>query len=137
MSIFTMPDGSAGSDGSTDWSALLGLTGVGDGYSYATTDSAPATSQTGQTLGDLQSGSINFDWTAAFGDTLGALVAVDSINHGLPTSATQGYYQGADGRVYATGTGPLYTGSSSGMSGLLMLGVLVFVVMELTKEHHG
>jgi hypothetical protein len=135
MSIFTMPDGSSGSDGSTDWSALLGLTGVGDGYGYATTTSAPATSQTGQTLGDLQSGSVNFDWTTAFSDTLGALVAVDSINHGLPTSATQGYYQGTDGRIYATGTGPLYGGSSGGLSGLLMLGVMVFVVMELTKEN--
>ena len=134
MSVFTMPDGSSGSDGSTDWSSLLGLTGIGDGYGYAVSDSPPAASQTGQTLGDLQSGSINFDWTKAFSDSLGALVAVDSINHGLPTSATQGYYQGSDGRIYPVGTGPLYGGGAGGLSGLLMLGVIAFVVLELTKE---
>lgn len=134
MSVFSMPDGSSGSDGSTDWSSLLGLTGIGDGYSYATTDSAPAASQTGQTLGDLQSGSINFDWTTAFSDTLNALVAADSINHGLPTSASQGYYRGADGRIYATGTGALYGGTSGGLGGLMMLGIIAFVVLELTKE---
>lgn len=134
MTTFYMPDGSTGSDGSTDWSALLGLTGLGDGYSYATTESAPAASQTGQTLGDLQSGSTNFDWTSAFSDTLSSLVALDSINHGLPVGSSQGYYQGSDGRIYATGTGPLY-GSSGGLGGLLMLGVIAFVVIELTKEH--
>ncbi|MBN3734646.1 hypothetical protein [Burkholderia sp. Tr-20390] len=146
MALFTMPDGSSGSGdpNAIDWSngdttlgSYDGLSGgVGDGYGYASTPSNPTPSSTGQTLGDLQSGSTNFNWTAAFGDTLGALVAVDSINHGLPTAASQGYYKASNGRVYPIGYGPAGAVGlpQGGLGSLLMLGLIVFVVLELAKE---
>ncbi|KVL36391.1 hypothetical protein WS97_12125 [Burkholderia territorii] len=146
MALFTMPDGSSGSGdpNAIDWadgSASLGTYdgysgGIGDGYGYASVPNNPTPSSTGQTLGDLQSGSINFDWTKAFGDTLGALVAVDSINHGLPTSASQGYYKASNGHVYPVGYGPASAVGlpQGGLGSLLMLGLIVFVVLELAKE---
>jgi hypothetical protein len=146
MALFTMPDGSSGSGDpyAQDWAngdASLGSYdglsgGVGDGYNYATTPNNPTPSDTGQTLNALQSGSINFDWTKAFGDTLGALVAVDSINHGLPTSASQGYYKASNGRVYPVGYGPASAVGlpQGGLGSLLMIGLIVFVVLEVAKE---
>ncbi|KVD19188.1 hypothetical protein WI80_33375 [Burkholderia ubonensis] len=146
MALFSTQDGSyvSGDAGAIDWAtgdATLGSYdglsgGIGDGYGFATTPSNPPPSSTGQTIGDLQSGSTNFNWNAAFTDTLGALVAVDSINHGLPTQATQGYYKASNGKVYPNGYGPA-SGlglPQGGLGSLLVIGLVVFVVLELAKE---
>jgi hypothetical protein len=119
MGLFTMPGGSddTGSDdtstdstsGDGSLSSLFGF-GIGSGYGVTTYDDPPPPTSTASDLGSLQSGSTTsspFDLNAAFADTLGAVVALDSINNGVSTGTTGvGYYKAANGQVYAVGTGP-------------------------------
>ncbi|QQK04571.1 hypothetical protein JFN94_24770 [Burkholderia anthina] len=145
MSLFTMPDGSAGSDpssldayggdGSTDLSTLYGVNGggVGDGYNWATvTDSTPV-SASSQTLGQLQAGGSNIDWTSIIQGGLSTLVAADSISHGLTaTGQALPTYRAPNGAVYPVGQGPGYVqqGGGSFMLLLLLIGIVLFAVAE-------
>ncbi|CAE6746631.1 hypothetical protein SAMN02787142_1247 [Burkholderia sp. WP9] len=138
MGLFTMPGGSDPStddSGSTDatsgdgaLSSLFGLNDVGSGYGVTTyTDPPPTTSVAGD-LGSLQSGSTatpTIDLTTAFADTLGTIVAIDSINSQASTTGI-GYYKAANGQVYAVGTGP-GPGSAvvSAMPGNLLFWLLI------------
>lgn len=144
MSLFTMPDGSAGSDpsslaayggdGSIDLSTLYGVNGggVGDGYNWATvTDSTPV-SASSQTLGQLQAGGSNIDWTSIIQGGLSTLVAADSISHGLTaTGQALPTYRAPNGAVYPVGQGPGYVQQGGGgFMLLLLIGIVLFAVAE-------
>lgn len=138
MGIFSMPDGWDAGSSSDDTGTLFGIDsgfGLGNGYSWASSDTSSITpTSAGLSMNDLQSGSINFDWTKAFGDTLSALVAVDSINHGLPTQATQGYYKAANGQVYPVGSGPTIGLPTSGTGGMLLILLVLAAVVLVARE---
>ncbi|WP_246794590.1 hypothetical protein [Burkholderia perseverans] len=149
MSLFTMPDGSAGassydagsmmgygSDGSSDLSTLYGVTGggsVGDGYNWSTVVDSVPISASSQTLGALQSGGSTIDWTSIIQGGLSTLVAADSISHGLSaTGQALPTYRAPNGAVYPVGQGPGYVqqGGSSFMLLLIIGAVLLFAVEE-------
>lgn len=152
MALFTMPDGSAGADPSsldsyytdtgagTDLSTLWGLTGgsIGDAYSYATTPDASAPPASSQTLGQLQSGGSTIDWTSILQGGLTALVAADSINHGLTANGQSlPVYRAPNGMVYPMGSGPamypggaLQSGGGGGLLFLLLIGAVIFAVAK-------
>jgi hypothetical protein len=153
MGLFTMPDGSSGASSvpddstSTDstggdgsLSSLFGLNGIGSGYGITTYTDPPTPTSTASDLGSLQSGSTApspIDLTTAFADTLGTIVALDSINHQASTSGV-GYYKAANGQVYLDGTGP-GPGSAvvSSTPGNLLFWLLVIGgVMLFAKEEH-
>jgi hypothetical protein len=112
-----MPDTSDSDTSSTDptsgdgaLSSLLGLQGVGSGYGVVTYTPPPTSSSTADDLSDLQSGSTGLSEsaiTSMFADTLGTVVALDSINAQTSNPAT-GYYKASNGQTYAIGTGPAY-----------------------------
>ena len=146
MSLFTMPDGSAGADPSTlsDYSAggvdsstystLYGVTDYspGAGYDYATgTDTTPV-SASSQTLGQLQSGGSTIDWNQILSGGLAALVAADSISHGLSASGQAlPTYKAPNGAVYPVGQGPGYVNQrGGGFMTLLLIGFVLFAVAE-------
>lgn len=146
MSLFTMPDGSSGGDPSTmDWSSLDsagfstldGITGgsAGSGYDWATgTDSLPQ-SATSQTAGQLQSGGSNIDWNSILQGGLTALVAADSINHGLTASGQSlPTYKAPNGYVYPVGQGPTQYQSGGGFMMILLVGVILFALVEDKKS---
>lgn len=154
MSLFTMPDGSAGADLSsgfdssglsssgTDWSALTGIngySGAGDGYGFATgTDTLPQ-SASSQTLGQLQSGGSTVDWNQLLQGGLTALIAGDSIAHGLSaTGQALPTYKAPNGGVYPVGYGPNYSPQmmQSGNSGFMLLLIVGLVVFALAEEKH-
>ncbi len=160
MSLFTMPDGSTGADqatldaysgdptqasGYTDLSTLYGVTdgSVGAAYTYATGTDTQGSSASSQTLGQLQSGGSTIDWNTIFQGGLTALIAADSINHGLTVSGQAlPVYKAPNGAVYPVGTGPAYwnaavpgavpgqMGGGSGLMLLLLLGVVAFAIAE-------
>ncbi len=161
MSLFTMPDGSTGADqatldaysgdpssasGNTDLSTLYGVTdgSVGQAYTYATGTDAQGSSASSQTLGQLQSGGSTIDWNNILQGGLTALIAADSINHGLSVSGQAlPVYKAPNGAVYPVGTGPAYWNAAvpgmipgqrasggSGLMLLLMLGVVAFAIAE-------
>lgn len=158
MSLFTMPDGSTGADqstldvyggdpsaasGSTDLSTLYGVTdgSVGSAYNYATGTDSTNASASAQTLGQLQSGGSTIDWTSIMQGGLTALIAADSINHGLSVSGQAlPTYKAPNGAVYPVGTGPAYWNSAGGIAGqaggggglmlLILIGVIAFAVAE-------
>jgi hypothetical protein len=145
MSLFTMPDGSDGADPSTmDWgsldssgmSTLSGITdnSVGSGYGWATgTDSAPP-SATSQTLGQLQSGGSTIDWNNILQGGLTALVAADSISHGLTANGQAlPSYKAPNGYVYPVGQGPTQYQSGGGFMMILIVGVILFALAEEKK----
>lgn len=162
MSLFTMPDGSIGSDqatldayggdpssysGTTDLSTLYGVTdgSVGAAYTYATGTDAQSASASSQTLGQLQSGGSTIDWNNILQGGLTALIAADSINHGLSVSGQAlPVYKAPNGAVYPVGTGPAYwnaavpgmvpgqTGSGGGLMMILIIGAVLFAL----AEHH-
>nr|WP_057927240.1 hypothetical protein [Burkholderia ambifaria] len=146
MSLFTMDDGSAGADpsalaayggdgsGSTDLSTLYGVNGggVGDGYNWATvTDSTPV-SASSQTLGQLQAGGSNIDWSSIIQGGLSTLVAADSISHGLTaTGQALPTYRAPNGAVYPVGQGPGYVQQGGGgFMLILLIGIVLFAVAE-------
>lgn len=146
MSLFTMPDGSSGDDGSglsayggdsgsSDLSTLYGVSGgsVGDGYGFATvTDSTPV-SASSNTLGQLQAGGSTIDWNSILQGGLTALVAADSISHGLTANGQAlPTYRAPNGNVYPVGQGPGYVGTSGGggFMMLLIIGVVLFAIAE-------
>lgn len=122
-----------GNDGGGSLSSFFGLTGdsVGDGYGYTTsTDSTPS-SATSQTLGMLQSGGSNIDWTSIIQGGLSTLVAADSLSHGLTASGQVPTYQAPNGMIYPIGQGP--TTGSNGFGLLLIIGLVAFLMMEEKK----
>ena len=142
---FTMPDGSSGSDPSTqDWSALDtptfstlgGITdnSVGAGYGWATgTDSLPP-SASSQTLGQLQSGGSTIDWNSILQGGLTAVVAADSISHGLTANGQAlPTYKAPNGYVYPVGQGPTQYQSGGGFMMILLIGVILFAIAEDKK----
>lgn len=118
MGLFTMPGGSDSSvddDSGTDstsgdgsLSSLFGLNDIGSGYGVTTYTDPPTPTSVAGDLGTLQSSGSTatspIDLTAAFADTLGTIVALDSINSAASTTGI-GYYKAANGQVYADGTG--------------------------------
>lgn len=149
MGIFTMPDGTGASDASgTDTtsgdgslSSLFGLNGVGSGYSVATYTDPPTPTSTASELGTLQSNGSTaaspIDINAAFADTLGTIVALDSINSAASTSGV-GYYKAANGGIYQDGTGP---GAGSAVvsetpGNLLFWLLLIGGALLFAKEEH-
>lgn len=139
MGIFTMPGGSDSdttddststdaTSGDGSLSSLLGLNGIGSGYGVTTYADPPTPTSTASDLGSLQSGSTTtspIDINAAFADTLGTIVALDSINSQAATTGV-GYYKAANGQVYAIGTGPGATSSTnSTVPGNLLFWVLL------------
>jgi hypothetical protein len=145
MSLFTMPDGSSGADPSTmDWSSLdssglstlSGITdnSVGSAYDWATgTDSLPP-SATSQTAGQLQSGGSNIDWNTILQGGLTALVAGDSIAHGLTANGQAlPTYKAPNGYVYPVGQGPTQYQSNGGFMMILLIGIVLFAIAEDKK----
>lgn len=153
MGIFTMPGGSDSSDGSvtddssgTDassgdgsLSSLFGLNDIGSGYGITTYTDPPTPTSVAGDLGTLQSNgstaSSPIDLNAAFADTLGTIVALDSINSQASTTGV-GYYKAANGGTYAIGTGP---GASSGAvstapGNLLLWALLIGGAVLFAKE---
>lgn len=155
MGLFTMPGGgsdtSDASDDSTSTdstsgdgslSSLFGLNDIGSGYGVTTYTDPPTPTSTASDLGTLQSAGSSatptIDLTTAFADTLGTIVALDSINAAANNAGTVGYYKAADGNVYAIGTGPGAAGVTSSTPGnllfwLLIIGGLVMFVKEEGK----
>lgn len=148
MGLFTMPGGSddTGADTSSSdatsgdgaLSSLFGLNDVGSGYGVTTYIDPPTPTSTASTLGALQSGSTAtspIDLNAAFADTLGTIVALDSINSQASTTGV-GYYKAADGGIYADGTGPGAAGMATTetpgnlLFWLLLIGGAVLFVKE-------
>jgi hypothetical protein len=119
MGLFTMPDDGSGTpddSGSTDatsgdgsLSSLFGASGIGSGYGVTTYTDPPTPTSVAGDLGTLQSSGSStaspIDINAAFADTLGTIVALDSINAQASTSGV-GYYKAANGVSYPIGTGP-------------------------------
>ncbi|RKT99552.1 hypothetical protein C7H84_30210 [Burkholderia sp. Nafp2/4-1b] len=146
MSLFTMPDGSAGADPSTlsdyssggvDSSAYSTLYGVTDyspgaGYSWATSTDTTPVSASSQTLGQLQSGGSTIDWNQIISGGLATLVAADSISHGLSASGQAlPTYKAPNGGVYPVGQGPGYVNQGGGgFMMLLLIGVVLFAIAE-------
>jgi hypothetical protein len=150
MGLFTMPGGSDydsidDSDDSSDpnsgdgsLSSLLGLNGIGSGYGITTYDDPPPPTSTASDLGSLQSGSTTaspFDINSAFADTLGAIVALDSINSQASTTGI-GYYKAADGNVYQDGTGPGPAVTSAVPGNLLFWVLILGAAWVLAKDEH-
>ncbi|PMS38455.1 hypothetical protein [Trinickia symbiotica] len=157
MSLFTMPDGSSGIDptsmdsyggdpslysdsgSSADLSTLNGVTdgSVGSGYDFATGTDASTTSASGGTLGQLQSGSSTINWNQLLTGGLSALVAADSISHGLTASGQSlPVYRAPNGMIYPMGSGPamyrngIAPGGGGGFMMLLLLGVIAFAIAK-------
>ncbi|MEX3955892.1 hypothetical protein [Trinickia sp. EG282A] len=157
MSLFTMPDGSSGIDptsmdsyggdpslyndsgSGSDLSTLYGITdgSVGSGYDFATGTDTSTTSASGQTLGALQSGSSTINWNQLLTGGLSALVAADSISHGLTASGQSlPVYRAPNGMIYPMGSGPamypngLAQGGGGGFMLLLLLGVIAFAIAK-------
>ncbi|MBK3337965.1 hypothetical protein [Burkholderia pseudomallei] len=146
MSLFTMPDGSAGADpsaldsystggvDSAGMSTLYGVTdgSVGAGYDWATGTDALPQSASSQTLGQLQSGGSTIDWTSIIQGGLATLVAADSISHGLSaTGQALPVYKAPNGAVYPVGQGPgYYNQRGNGFMLLLLIGLAVFALAE-------
>ncbi|MCA8115678.1 hypothetical protein [Burkholderia cepacia] len=143
---FTMPDGSAGADpstlsdyssGGTDSTTFSTLYGVSDGspgagYNWATGTDALPQSASSQTLGQLQSGGSTIDWNTILQGGLTALVAADSISHGLTASGQAlPTYKAPNGYVYPVGQGPATRyQSGGGFMMLLLVGVVLFALAE-------
>lgn len=155
---FTMQDGSSGVDPTTsdyssgadpslygdtgtsaDLSTLYGITdgSAGSGYNFATGTDTSTTSASGGTLGQLQSGSSTINWNDLLTGGLSALVAADSISHGLTASGQAlPVYRAPNGMVYPMGSGPaMYppgfnTSGSSGLMLLVLLAVVAFAIAE-------
>jgi hypothetical protein len=145
MSLFTMPDGSSGADPSTtDWSSLdtpgfstlSGITdnSVGSGYDWVTgTDTLPS-SATSQTAGQMQSGGSNINWNSILQGGLSAIVAADSISHGLTANGQAlPTYKAPNGYVYPVGQGPTQYQSGGGFMMILLIGVILFAIVEDKK----
>jgi hypothetical protein len=150
MGLFTMPGGSDPStddSGTTDatsgdgaLSSLFGLNDVGSGYGVTTYIDPPTPTSTASDLGSLQSGSTAtspIDLNAAFADTLGTIVALDSINSQASTTGI-GYYKAANGQVYADGTGPGASGAvTTETPGNLLFWLLIIGAAVLFVEKEG
>ncbi|MFM0206942.1 hypothetical protein PQQ96_05985 [Paraburkholderia sediminicola] len=152
MGLFTMPGGSDDSatddSGSTDatsgdgsLSSLFGLNDIGSGYGVTTYTDPPTPTATAGDLGTLQSSGSSaaspIDINAAFADTLGTIVALDSINSQASTTGV-GYYKAANGVSYPIGTGP-GPGSavvSSTPGNLLFWLLLIGGAVLFAKEEH-
>ncbi|CAN0621100.1 conserved protein of unknown function [Burkholderia multivorans] len=145
---FTMPDGSTGADTATldtyssgtvpsdspIYSTMDGVSGgsVGAGYGYATGTDSIGPSASSQTLGQLQAGGSTIDWNNILMGGMSALVAADSIQHGL-TAGGQALpvYKAPNGYVYPVGQGPAARYQSGGSFMLLLLvGVVLFAIAE-------
>ena len=155
MGLFTMPGGGSDTSDATDdststdstsgdgsLSSLFGLNDIGSGYGVTTYTDPPTTTSTASDLGSLQSGSTatpTIDLTTAFADTLGTVVAIDSINAAANNAGSTGYYKAANGQVYAVGTGPgpggAVVSSTPGnlLFWLLVIGGVVLFVKEEEK----
>lgn len=149
MGLFTMPGGSDGSaaddststdstSGDGSLSSLFGTNDIGSGYGVTTYTDPPTPTSTASDLGSLQSGSTTFnpiDLTTAFADTLGTIVAIDSINSQSSTTGV-GYYKASNGQVYLDGTGPGATAAvnSTVPGNLLFWLLLIGGVVLFAKE---
>jgi hypothetical protein len=148
MGLFSMPGGGsdvsdADDDSSTtdatsgdgSLSSLFNLQDVGSGYGVTTYTDPPTPTTVASDLGSLQSGSTTtstLDLNAAFADTLGTIVALDSINSAANTTGI-GYYTAANGQTYEIGTGPgaAAAGSSAGGLGFwLVIGLVAWLLIE-------
>jgi hypothetical protein len=130
-------DSSASSSDTYGFSTTDGVTdgSVGSGYDWATgTDSIPP-SATSQTSGQLQAGGSNINWNGILQGGLSALVAADSINHGLTaTGQALPVYKAPNGYVYPVGQGPMMGPTQGGGFMLfLLLGVILFAIAEDKK----
>lgn len=152
MGLFSMPGGGSDTsdtsdDGSYDstsgdgsLSSLFGLNDVGSGYGVTTYTDPPTPTSTASDLGTLQSSGSSatptIDLTTAFADTLGTIVAIDSINAAANNAGSVGYYKAANGQVYAIGTGPGAAGVvTSSQPGNLLFWLLVIGGLVLFVEH--
>ncbi|UTV53234.1 hypothetical protein [Burkholderia arboris] len=143
---FTMPDGPAGADPSTlsDYTSggdasptftspdAITYGSPGAGYGYATGTDSIGPSASSQTLGQLQGGGSTVDWNQILQGGLSALVAADSIQHGLSASGQAlPVYKAPNGAVYPVGQGPgAYPSSGGSFMMLLLIGVVLFAVAE-------
>ncbi|MBT2180495.1 hypothetical protein KKP06_22015 [Ralstonia pickettii] len=130
MALFDYSGGSDLNVGVDD--SLTGASAPGGDYGFAIGATPSPTSQVATTATQFDAGGSGLNWNRALSDALGAAVALDSINHQW-AGGPNGYYQGADGRTYPNGQGPIVSFNQARLSNLLVFGGLIFLVLRAVR----